>query len=156
MSCTAETTDLLRQHQLRVTRQRIAVLTALRHSSEHSSADDVYRRAVSEAPQLNPSTVYRTLTQLRDLGLVSQTDLGSGERTYAWRSGDPHHHLICVQCGAVTLLPHEFLVTLETSLRTSFQFHADLDHWAVYGHCQRCSDSPPEPLTRIDDRENLV
>ncbi len=120
------------------------MLTALRHSDEHSSADDVYQRAVSEAPQLNPSTVYRTLTQLRDLGLVSQTDLGGGERTYAWRSGNPHHHLVCVQCGTVTVLPHDFLAAFETSLRDSFQFHADLDHWAVYGHCQRCRDATPD------------
>lgn len=145
MSCIADTEELLRQHQLRVTRQRIAVLTALRHSPEHSSADDVYQRAVSQAPQLNPSTVYRTLTQLRDLGLVSQTDLGGGERTYAWRSGDPHHHLVCVQCGTVTILPHDVLATFETSLRDRFQFHADLDHWAVYGHCQRCHHRPPAP-----------
>ena len=77
-------------------------------------------------------------------GVVSQTDLGGGERTYAWRSGNPHHHLVCVQCGTVTVLPHDFLAAFETSLRDSFQFHADLDHWAVYGHCQRCRDATPD------------
>ena len=68
MACTTESERLLRSNELRVTRQRLAVLSVLRHSDQHITAADVYDRARLDAPELNASTVYRTLTQLRDLG----------------------------------------------------------------------------------------
>lgn len=141
MVCTTESEDLLRSRDLRVTRQRLAVLSVLRHSTEHVTAADVYERARGDAPELNASTVYRTLTQLRDLGLVSQTDLGSGERTYRWRSERPHHHLICTSCGQIGDLPHNVLAEFSSRLHSDFGFETDPDHWAVYGRCQACVES---------------
>ncbi len=141
MACTTESERLLRSNELRVTRQRLAVLSVLRHSDQHITAADVYDRARLDAPELNASTVYRTLTQLRDLGLVSQTDLGGGERTYSWRSERPHHHLVCTSCGSMSELPHEVLANFADRLASEFGFEADPDHWAVYGRCRSCVSS---------------
>ncbi len=138
MSCTIESERLLRNNDLRVTRQRLAVLKALRHADQHISATAVYERARDDAEELNASTVYRTLTQLRELGLVSQTDLGSGERTYSWRSERPHHHLVCTACGAMSELPHDLLANFAAQLDREFGFEAHPDHWAVYGRCRDC------------------
>lgn len=138
MACTTESELLLRTNDLRVTRQRLAVLKALRHSDQHITATDVYERARDEAEDLNASTVYRTLTQLRDLGLVSQTDLGGGERTYSWRSERPHHHLVCTECGSMSELPHDLFAAFATQLVREFGFEAHPDHWAVYGRCRNC------------------
>ncbi len=143
MACTSESTRLLRNNDLRVTRQRLAVLSVLRHSEQHISASAVYERARLEAPEINASTVYRTLTQLRDIGLVSQTDLGSGERTYSWRTERPHHHLICASCGGIGDLKHDFLSSFVERLRHEYGFEADPDHWAVYGRCESCATTEP-------------
>ena len=140
MACTTESEDLLRSNELRVTGQRLAVLSVLRHSDQHITASDVFERARRDAPELNASTVYRTLTQLRDLGLVSQTDLGGGERTFSWRTERPHHHLVCTSCGVLSELPHDYLLNFATQLRSEFGFEADPDHWAVYGRCRECAD----------------
>ena len=140
MACTTESEDLLRSKELRVTRQRLAVLSVLRHSEQHITASDVFEIARRDAPELNASTVYRTLTQLRDLGLVSQTDLGRGERTFSWRTERPHHHLVCTSCGVLSELPHDFLSNFAIRLRSEFGFEADPDHWAVYGRCRDCAD----------------
>lgn len=139
MACTTESEDLLRSNELRVTRQRLAVLSVLRHSDQHITASNVFDLARRDAPELNASTVYRTLTQLRDLGLVSQTDLGGGERTFSWRSERPHHHLVCTVCGGLSELPHDFLSSFAIQLRSEFGFEADPDHWAVYGRCRECA-----------------
>ena len=139
MACTSESTHLLRSNDLRVTPQRLAVLGVLRHADAHITAQDVYERARSDSPDINASTVYRTLTQLRDLGLVSQTDLGQGERTYSWRTEHPHHHLICASCGGIAELHHDFLDDFVVRLRSEYGFEADPDHWAVYGRCRACS-----------------
>ena len=152
MACTVESERLLRSNELRVTRQRLAVLSVLRHSDQHITAADVYDRARRDAPDLNASTVYRTLTQLRDLGLVSQTDLGGGERTYNWRSERPHHHLVCTSCGQMSELPHNFLTDFSNRLHSEFGFETDPDHWAVYGRCRSCIDSEVDSQT---DRERV-
>ncbi len=138
MACSIESERLLRRNDLRVTRQRLAVLKALRHADRHITAADVHERARGEYEELNASTVYRTLTQLRDLGLVSQTDLGGGERTYSWRSERPHHHLVCTSCGSMSELPHDLLSIFAEQVRQDFGFDAHPDHWAVYGRCRDC------------------
>lgn len=139
MACRTDSTQLLRRHRLRVTQQRLALLEALRHSGEHATAVDLLDQARSDVAELDASTVYRTLGQLRDLGLVSQTDLGTGERTYHWRGDTPHHHLVCTECGAIAQLPHDLLRSVANRLRRDFGFQAEIDHWAVYGRCRECA-----------------
>ena len=145
MACRTDSAQLLRRHRLRVTQQRLALIAALRHSGEHATAVDLLDQARGDVAELDPSTVYRTLGQLRDLGLVSQTDLGTGERTYHWRGGTPHHHLVCTICGQIRELPHDLLRSVSNRLRRDFGFQADIDHWAVYGRCEDCAatEAPP-------------
>ena len=140
MACRTDSTQLLRRHHLRVTQQRLALLEALRHSGEHATAVDLLDQARADIAEIDPSTVYRTLGQLRDLGLVSQTDLGAGERIYHWRGDTPHHHLVCTGCGQVTELPHDLLHSIADRLQRDFGFQAEIDHWAVSGRCRDCAD----------------
>lgn len=156
MACTSESELLLRSRELRVTRQRLAVLSVLRHSNQHITASEVFDVARRDTPELNASTVYRTLTQLRDLGLVSQTDLGGGERSYSWRSEQPHHHLVCTSCGALSELPHDFLDSFAEQIQSEFGFEADPDHWAVYGRCRSCASADSiEPNQAIELVESV-
>src|SRR5690349_22785607 len=85
--------ERLRRVGQRVTPQRQVILAALR-PGEHLSADDVYARVEPLLPAVNRSTVYRTLELYRDLGLVSETDLGGEARQFELIYA-PHHHLIC-------------------------------------------------------------
>ena len=144
MACRSDSTQLLRRRRLRVTRQRLALLEALRHSGDHTTALDLLDQARTDVAVLDPSTVYRTLSRLCEVGLVSQTDLGTGERTYHWRGGTPHHHLVCTECGGITQLPHELLRSVADRLHRDFGFQAEIDHWAVYGRCRDC-DGAAQP-----------
>ena len=139
MACRTDSTQLLRRHHLRVTQQRLALLEALRHGGDHATAVNLLDLARDDVSELDPSTVYRTLSQLRDLGLVSQTDLGTGERTYHWRGDTPHHHLVCTECGRIEQLPHDLLRTVADRVHLDFGFEAEIDHWAVYGRCRNCA-----------------
>ena len=125
MACRTDSTQLLRRHHLRVTQQRLALLEALRHGSDHATAVNLLDLARDDVSELDPSTVYRTLSQLRDLGLVSQTDLGTGERTYHWRGDTPHHHLVCTECGRIEQLPHDLLRTVADRVHHDFGFEAE-------------------------------
>lgn len=128
----------LRQAGQRVTSQRLVILAALR-PDEHVSADEVLARVERQLPAMNRSTVYRTLELFRDLGLVSETDLGGGVRQYEIIEEQRHHHLICHGCGAITEFDDGLVAALRQALYEDHQFVATVDHLAVFGWCAACA-----------------
>jgi len=68
--------EILKQKGYRLTPQRLLVLDLLHEVEGHISAPDILNRARSKYPHVNKSTVYRTLQLLKELGLVTETELG--------------------------------------------------------------------------------
>jgi Fur family ferric uptake transcriptional regulator len=114
------------------------VLEAVRASEEHISADEIYQAVRQRYPHINISTVYRTLELLRELGLVTETDLGGGKVYYHWAEKGRHHHLVCQRCGAVASLEDQVLDALEEELLERHGFRANLAHLAIFGVCGQC------------------
>ena len=114
------------------------VLSAIRHAPGHVSAAEVLGQVKESYPYIDISTVYRTLGALRETRLISATDIGSGEYQYEWLESDRHHHLVCRQCGNLTLLDHEFIEHLSTGVLEDYGFQADVDHLALRGVCRSC------------------
>lgn len=140
MSCESSIATLVRGYGLRLTQQREAIIVALQHAGHHLVAQQILQAARDAHPGVNASTVYRTLTLLRDRGLVSETDLGTGELSYAWIGDDgPHHHLVCHNCRGVIELDHLYLEPLERRIRADFEFQPSLHHFAIFGLCGVCA-----------------
>lgn len=137
MSCDQESVTLLRRAEMKLTPQRLMVLTALRHAHGHVTAAEVYEQVRAAHPYVDISTVYRTLGALKQMRLVTETDMG-GDLTYEWVRDRPHHHLVCSTCGAVAELHHTYLERLGADLDSQFGFAADLDHFAIFGRCAAC------------------
>src|SRR5947208_708492 len=93
---TPDAARMLRERGLRVTPQRRAILEALGRD-EHLSADDVHARATAAVPGISRGTVYATLAELSELGLVSA--FGSPEPVRYELNVVPHQHFRCRQCG---------------------------------------------------------
>lgn len=144
MSCEAETVRLLRQTGYKLTPQRLMVLSVVRHQPGHLTASAIFERVKSLYPYVDISTVYRTMAVLKDLKLVHETDMGTGDTTYEWAGQDRHHHLICRGCGAISSLDHDFLARLGNDLVNQHSFRADLEHLAIFGYCRDCVESRAE------------
>ena len=129
-------TGWLRAAGQRVTPQRLVILGAFR-PGEHLSADEVYGRVERLLPAVNRSTVYRTLELFRDLGLVSETDLGGGVRQFELLDGR-HHHLICQGCDRILALDDDVVAPLREAIRNRYGFAAAVDHLALFGRCAAC------------------
>jgi len=134
MSCT----ETLREQGYRLTPQRRMILTTIHSSDHHISADEIYEQVHAKYPQVNISTVYRTLELLKELGLVTETDLGGGRFRYHSVEKGHHHHLVCRKCGRIFELDDSALQPLEGTLLREYGFKADLSHLAVFGHCLKC------------------
>ncbi len=122
----------------RLTPQRVMVLSAIEDSDDHISAEEIYAQIVAKYPQVNISTVYRTLELLKRLGLVTETDLGGGRVRYHSVEKGHHHHLVCQECGAIIDLDESVLSSLKDTLLREYKFIADLRHLAVFGCCVNC------------------
>ncbi len=129
--------DRLRRVGQRVTPQRLVILGALQHG-QHLSADEVFARVEPLLPAVNRSTVYRTLETFRDLGLVSETDLGGGARQFELIA-DPHHHLICHHCGGILELDDDLVEPLRRAIHARYGFAPAIGHLAVFGFCAACN-----------------
>ncbi len=131
--------DRLRQRGRRVTLQREAIMQVLRGCAGHIAADDVYRRLREEFPQINRSTVYRTLHTLEELGLVRHTHDETGAPRYHHAEDPPHVHLVCRGCGGLTAVDElPVLEQLVASLRDRYGFAADPTHFPIAGTCAQC------------------
>ena len=123
----------------RLTPQRLMVVSAIENSDHHISADEIYTQVLAEYPYVNISTVYRTLELLKQLGLVTETDLEGGRFRYHPLGKGRHHHLVCQECGAIIDLDEAVLSPLKDSLLREYKFSADLSHLAIFGRCIKCN-----------------
>ena len=94
--------DSVRASGRRLTLQRQLVLDAVQRARHHVTADEIARRVRAKFPAIGPSTVYRNLQALDELGLVTHTHLD--DRVTRWHRADrhPHGHLVCRACGEET------------------------------------------------------
>ena len=138
MSCEQSTAQTLKESGHRLTPQRPMIVSAVRHAPGHVTAAEVLGRIQESYPYLDISTVYRTLGVLKQMRLVSETDMGEGEYRYEWIEKVRHHHLICRICDRVTLLDDKYLASLGTEVLDEYGFQADIDHFAIFGLCEEC------------------
>ena len=130
--------ERLQELGYRLTPQRLMVLSAIEGSPDHISAEEIYEQVKAKYPNVNISTVYRTLELLRELGMVTQTDLGEGRVRYHPAERGHHHHLICSRCGRIFELDESLLYPLKEALLREYGFMADLRHLAIFGRCRDC------------------
>jgi Fur family ferric uptake transcriptional regulator len=82
----------------RITRQRTAVLEALRRAPEPLSAKDLH---AGLGRSVGLATVYRALQGLVAVGRVDVFRRESGEALFRLCNPVHHHHLVCQCCGQV-------------------------------------------------------
>lgn len=130
--------EALQQIGYRLTPQRMMILEAIADSDGHISAEEIHARVRVAYPYLDISTVYRTLDLLKTLHLVSETDMGRGHAQYELLSKGLHHHLICTECGKILDVDNSFLDPLRRAMDEEYDFHAEIEHLAVFGICGDC------------------
>ena len=134
--------EVVRASGKRLTVQRRLVLDAVQRAKHHVTADEIARRVRMKYPQIDPSTVYRNLEALEELGYVIHTH--SDDRVTRWHRADshPHGHLVCRVCGRETEVRPVTLDVMAERIRDAYRFEADLAHSAIVGICRLCQDVP--------------
>jgi len=91
---------MLREASLRVTKPRLAVLTAV-HEHPHADTDTVIGHVRADLGAVSHQAVYDVLRALTDAGIVRRIQPAGATARYESRTGDNHHHVVCRSCGTI-------------------------------------------------------
>lgn len=100
MATTVEIRQMLRGAALRVTRPRVAVLSAV-HAHPHADTESIIGAVRGDVPKVSHQAVYDSLRALTEAGLVRRIQPAGSVARYEARVGDNHHHIVCRSCGTI-------------------------------------------------------
>ena len=131
----------LRRAGMRWTPQRRLLLEVLEETDGHVTGSELVDRLRAVDPDTTPSTVYRTLRVLEDIGVVTHAHGRDGREEFHVRPTQSHGHLHCAGCGeSWEISPADAAVTIR-ELRDRLGFEVDLSHLSVGGLCATCATS---------------
>lgn len=130
--------ERLRSRGLRWTPQRRTLVEVLAATSGHVTGAELVERCRAIDPTTIPSTVYRTLDVLEELGLVWHGHGPDGREEFHVRPETEHGHLHCRGCGTTVEIGAEDGAALVSALEARTGFRADLSHVTIVGRCAAC------------------
>ncbi len=92
----------LKKAGLKITLPRIKILELLQlPSSQHNSAEELYKKLLEHGEEIGLATVYRVLNQFDDAGIVTRHYFEGGKSVFELATQHHHDHLVCLDCGHV-------------------------------------------------------
>jgi len=123
---------------MRWTPQRRTLIDVLARADGHLTGAELVERCRDIDSTTTPSTVYRTLDVLEELGLIRHGHGADGREEFHVLPTTNHGHLHCSSCGAAWELEAAEAVGLVRALRRGRGFEVDLSHVTVVGRCAAC------------------
>jgi Fur family ferric uptake transcriptional regulator len=144
--------ELLRQHGIQVTAQRLAVLRAV-SAQPHITADAVAETVRGEIGTISTQAVYDALGVLVARGLLRRIQPAGSAARFEDRVGDNHHHLICRVCGRLVDVDCAAGAAPCLAAADDQGYEIDEAEVAYWGRCPDClaqsrAAAPPEPTIR--------
>jgi Fur family transcriptional regulator, ferric uptake regulator len=133
--------DELVERGVRITTQRQLLVGIIQDSSRHLDAATLLKAAKQKAPDIDRATVYRTITLLKDLGLIDELDLMhlEGEKHYyEAKTSCDHCHMACFRCGAIVEYASSSFEKLKEEMAKHSGFQIRVVRLEVGGLCKRC------------------
>lgn len=135
----ADIRERLHARGLRWTPQRRVLLEVLSHSDGHVTGAGLVERCRAVDPATTPSTVYRTLDVLEELGVVRHAHGADGREEFHVLPEADHGHLHCLGCRETWEIGEAEAALLVTALRAERGFAVELSHLSIAGLCRACA-----------------
>lgn len=125
----------LRQHGYKLTQPRRLISQVLQANQHRLLSVEAIYEALGRAIDL--STVYRNIEIFDDCGLIHKVQSDDKAMYKLICQADHHHHLICLDCGATTVIDYCPLPQLH-EIAEAHQFSVSGHTLEVFGRCQAC------------------
>jgi Fur family ferric uptake transcriptional regulator len=133
--------ERLRDRGLRWTPQRRTVIEVLATSDGHVTGAELVERCRARDAATIPSTVYRTLDVLEELGLVRHAHGADGREEFHVLPAEEHGHLHCAACGATWEIAEDRAAAVAQAVRAADGFEVDIGHVTLVGRCRDCAST---------------
>ncbi len=144
MKSSVDAAELLREHGLHVTPQRLAVLRAV-SDRPHSTADDIDNIVRAEIGAISHQAVYNALGTLTEKGLLRRIQPAASPARYEDRVADNHHHLICRSCRRTVDVDCAVGDTPCLTAADDSGYEIDEAEVIYWGRCPECVAAPSSP-----------
>jgi Fur family transcriptional regulator, peroxide stress response regulator len=123
------------KYPIRITPQRLAIIEYLEGNKAHPSARDIYKAVSEKHPMMSFATVYNTLETLKEKMHILELSIDPQKKRFDPNT-KPHHHLVCLECRAITDVHRNFALDLTHSERCDYEITGN--HVDFYGVCPKC------------------
>ena len=121
-------------------KKRMAILSFLRQTKDHPSAEMVFNHLKQEIPDLSLGTVYRNLSMFKEQGEIISLGTVNGVERFDGNI-EPHVHFICNGCDAVTdLLQIQVPEELNQQVSKVTGGSVSMCHLTFHGYCDKCKE----------------
>ena len=131
---------MLREAALRVTRPRLAVLTAV-HRHPHADTDSIIGAVRDGLAEVSHQAVYDVLRALTAAGLLRRLQPMGSVARYEARVGDNHHHVVCRSCGAIADVDCAVGYTPCLTAANDSGYEIEQAEVIYWGRCPGCQSS---------------
>ncbi len=132
--------DYLKRENLKFTPQREEILNEILKTKGHFEVEDIVYSLKNKKKNVSRATVYRTLSILKDMGLVSEVIKYKNKTIYELGLTKHHDHLICVDCGKIIEFFNSKLEKLQDQVCKDYSFFPMSHRLEIYGLCKDCYD----------------
>jgi Fur family ferric uptake transcriptional regulator len=133
--------ERLHDRGLRWTPQRRLLVDVLAEADGHITGAELVERCRAIDPETTPSTVYRTLDVLEDIGLIRHAHGLDGREEFHVLPTVEHGHLHCSRCGTAWEIGVVEVAGLVRDFQRERGFAVDLGHLSVVGVCRDCQEA---------------
>ena len=132
--------ELIASTELRMTRQRRAIMDALEGVDTHPGADEIHEMVRQEMPRISLGTIYRNLDVLAEHGLIRKLEFAGSQRRFDGKRHD-HYHLRCTRCDKIEDAPVEPRGDIEEDLRKISDYDIVGHRLEFIGLCPKCKQN---------------
>ena len=129
----------LKNSNLKVTPQRLAIYSYLYHNHTHPNAETIYNFVKEDNLTISLATVYKTLKTLRDYGLIQEINVGEDSFRYDLQT-TPHSHIICTKCNSIIdyFVENDIVSNIKDKINNEIDFDVQASQMYFYGVCKNC------------------
>lgn len=139
----AERKNILREMNLKITAQRLAILEGFTRGRAHVTAQEMYERIKQNHPEIGFATVYRFLRELSHKGFATEVRMGGLPARYELTPKSHHDHLTCVRCGKIVEFENADIEEMQELVARNNGFQLTGHVLELYGLCQTCQKKSP-------------
>ena len=131
--------NFLKNKGLKLTQERIAVLSDILSFHGHFEPETIYFRLKTSGSKASRASVYRTLNLLVEGGLVEKVTTTEKGTLYEHTAGHKHHdHMICDVCGTMIEFYSEKIESIQNEICRQNNFTGDTHSLVIRGACEQC------------------